>query len=605
MFRYLHKFLYILSAKNIDLIVLVSMFTLTSVLEALGIGMIGPFISLASRPETLRRFPILDWIYQKIGLSADVQLVGLIGLVIVAIFIIKSILYLFAQNYVFRFSFNQETLLTSRLTKGYLAAPYTFHLKQNSSHLINTIVGEVTKFIHYGLLSTLGVISSSFIITILLLLLAKSSIILLLVILAILLPIFLIFQAMGNKFKRLGRIQSDSRREMMRTINHGLGGLKETRVIGCESYFLSEVQHQASAHERAIGTLFTVQFLPRMVLETTIVVFFIIYLTISQVFLGQNFDDLTPLLSVFAFTALRIIPATNQLIQSLSNLRSCGHTIEILYLNLKEVEAPQSGRSLKVEPLARSDNHAQSRHPEKTPLLFQESLTLNNITYRYPDTEDPAIQNLSLNIKKGESIALIGKSGSGKTTLVDVVLGLLQPENGDILIDGTSIYSDVRQWQNLIGYIPQSIFLMDDTIERNIAFGVADHLIDYARLRKAIQMSQLEELIYEQLADGLQTIVGEQGVRLSGGQRQRIGIARALYHQREILILDEATSALDNETERLVSESIQSLSGDKTMIIIAHRLTTIKHCDRVYLLNRGRITKSGTYEQIVEVDVPA
>ncbi|NJL21590.1 MAG: ATP-binding cassette domain-containing protein, partial [Leptolyngbyaceae cyanobacterium SM1_3_5] len=192
------------------------------------------------------------------------------------------------------------------------------------------------------------------------------------------------------------------------------------------------------------------------------------------------------------------------------------------------------------------------------------------------------------------------RSGAGKTTLVDVILGLLIPQSGDIQVDGVSVYSDIRAWQNLIGYVPQSIFLMDDTIERNIAFGVPDAHIDAERLQTAIETAQLLELT-EQLPEGIHTVIGERGVRLSGGQRQRIGIARALYHEREILVLDEATAALDNETERLVSKAIQSLGGIKTVIIIAHRLSTIEHCDCIYQLEKGRIVKSGSYQEVVSV----
>jgi len=198
----------------------------------------------------------------------------------------------------------------------------------------------------------------------------------------------------------------------------------------------------------------------------------------------------------------------------------------------------------------------------------------------------------------GQSIALIGKSGAGKTSLVDVFLGLLIPQSGDIQVDGHSVYQDLTAWQRSIGYIPQSIFLMDDTIRRNIAFGVTDHLVDEKRLSYALELAQLSELVKE-LPEGLQTSVGERGVRLSGGQRQRIGIARALYHEREILVLDEATSALDNETEAMVSEAIRALSGTKTMIIIAHRLTTVEHCDRIYAMDKGQIVKYGSYQEVV------
>ena len=209
-----------------------------------------------------------------------------------------------------------------------------------------------------------------------------------------------------------------------------------------------------------------------------------------------------------------------------------------------------------------------------------------------------ALNNVNFEIKEGDFTVLLGLNGAGKTTLVDVILGLLYPEGGEIMVDNVSIYKDIRSWQNLIGYIPQSIFLMDDTVEKNIAFGVPDHLIDGEKLNNAIKSAQLEELV-EQLPNGIKTSVGERGVRLSGGQRQRIGIARALYHEREILVLDEATSALDNETEGLLNEAIKSLAGKKTLIIITHRLSTIEHCDNVYLLEKGRVSKSGSYQEVV------
>lgn len=223
---------------------------------------------------------------------------------------------------------------------------------------------------------------------------------------------------------------------------------------------------------------------------------------------------------------------------------------------------------------------------------------LDRVTYRYPSSSEIALKDISMVIPKGESIGLIGKSGAGKTTLVDVILGLLTPESGGIRVDDVSVINNLRSWQNAIGYIPQSIFLIDDTIKHNIAFGVADEEIDEGKLYKVIQAAQLTELI-EELPDGLETMVGERGVRLSGGQRQRVGIARALYHEREILVLDEATAALDNETEGLVTDAIKSLSGTKTIIIIAHRLSTIAHCDRIYSLEKGEIARSGSYQEVV------
>jgi ABC-type multidrug transport system fused ATPase/permease subunit len=269
----------------------------------------------------------------------------------------------------------------------------------------------------------------------------------------------------------------------------------------------------------------------------------------------------------------------------------------MLYLDLKEIDQQTKNR-----PDLEFDSKAVSsfslRNPEVPTMHLTKRVDLKNISYRYSGTSEPALKDISFSIEKGQSIALIGKSGAGKTTLVDVILGLLEPDSGDITVDSVSIYDKLRSWQNLVGYIPQSISLLDESVERNIAFGVPDHLIDSDRLNKVIKAAQLEELI-EQLPDGIKTSVGERGVRLSGGQRQRIGIARALYFEREILVLDEATSALDNETESLVTEAIRALSGTKTMIIIAHRLTTVEHCDRIYLLEKGRIVQSGSYQEVV------
>jgi ABC-type multidrug transport system fused ATPase/permease subunit len=229
---------------------------------------------------------------------------------------------------------------------------------------------------------------------------------------------------------------------------------------------------------------------------------------------------------------------------------------------------------------------------------FYDKVILDSLTFQYPNTKRNVIENISLSISKGESIGLIGKSGAGKTTLVDILLGLFIPQFGDIKVDEVSVYSNLRAWQNMLGYVPQSIFLIDDTLERNIAFGVPDHLIDPNRLNKAIEMAQLREVV-EQLPEGVKTIVGEQGVLLSGGQRQRVGIARVLYHEREILVFDEATAALDSETEHLITEATKALAGNKTIIIIAHRLSTIEHCDCIYQLEQGRILKSGSYQEVI------
>lgn len=320
-------------------------------------------------------------------------------------------------------------------------------------------------------------------------------------------------------------------------------------------------------------------------LITFLILFTFLFLTINK---GSN-QDLSAVLGVFALASIRLLPASTNLVGAVNGIKLNSYTLNKLYLDLKESESwSDLGRGAKLQSVS-SQPHS---------INFQDRIVLDQIIYSYPNAARNALEGVILEIKKGESIGLIGRSGAGKTTLVDIILGLLEPQSGDILVDGSSIYTDLRAWQNMIGYVPQSIFLIDETLEKNIAFGVPDHLIDQGKLQKAIELSQLAELV-EQLPQGTQTVIGERGVLLSGGQRQRVGIARTLYHEREILVFDEATAALDNETESLVTEAINSLSGVKTMIIIAHRLSTIEHCDCIYALERGRVVKSGSYREVV------
>jgi ABC-type multidrug transport system fused ATPase/permease subunit len=373
-------------------------------------------------------------------------------------------------------------------------------------------------------------------------------------------------------------------------MNHGLGGFKETRVLGCESYFQQQMAVQTQKYARNLSLASGYGNLPRFVVEA-FMISFLIGFTLLFINLNRgNEENLTAVLGIFALASIRLLPATGNLISGINVIRTNTHALDTLFFDLKELEKREFKSNIAPK------NFSLNR--DLQPILFEQQLTLDRLTYQYPNAQNKALKEISLTINKGQSIGLIGKSGSGKTTMVDVLLGLFVPQSGDIKVDGISIYSNLRAWQDQLGYVPQTIFLIDDTIERNIAFGVADHLIDQERLKKAIAMAQLTEVI-EQLPNGIKTMVGERGVLLSGGQRQRIGIARVLYHEREILVFDEATAALDTETERLVTEATKALSGKKTIIIIAHRLSTIEHCDRIYQLDQGRIVKSGSYQEVV------
>jgi ABC-type multidrug transport system fused ATPase/permease subunit len=597
MFGYLSKFFYILAGKKKQLLLLVFFFLLTSAMEAVGIGLVGPFVALASNPQFIYQNSWLHWFYIKSGLQNERQFLYLLSAVTVGILYFKSVLSFYGQRYVFNFSFRQQGELAAKLLRAYLAAPYVFHLDKNSALLIQNIVNETAKFTSGFMLPLLTSLANITVIFALILLLAKTNLLATLTVAGILLPTFYILYYFRHRISQWGKEASESNTEMIRVINHGLGGLKETRIIGCEAYFENQMKAQVHKYAAAASAFQAFSILPRILLEA-ILVTFLVGFTIVFLLANQNAEDLTSVLGVFAMASIRLLPTVSNMIFSLGVMRNTSYSVDRVYYDLKEIEEIAGNKNLNLlgdpswHKLFNSSDYA------KCCLPFEREIVLDKISYRYPSAKEANLKNISLHISKGQSIGIIGKSGAGKTTLVDVILGLLTPEDGDIKVDGQTIYSNLRSWQNLIGYIPQSIFLIDDTIEKNITFGVPDELIDKQRLDKAIESAQLKELI-EQLPDGIKTVVGERGVRLSGGQRQRIGIARVLYHEREILVLDEATAALDNETENLVNEAIRSLNGTKTMIIIAHRLSTLEHCDRIYSIEKGEIVKSGSYQEVV------
>ena len=603
MLRYLEKVWYILEGSRRALLPLVIVFVLSSILESVGIGLIGPFFKLASDPSRVLSIQPLEWVYINLKLNSENQIVLLVGLLICCIFIFKSVFYFWARSYTFRFSFSQKGKLSFKLLDAYLSVPYAFHLGRDTSGLIKNIVLEAHTFCYGCIIPLLNGISNSIVILVLTFLLLRVDITLFLIILGVLIPITLIFYGVRKVAKKWGVGLSEANHEMIRITNHSLGSVKETRILGCETHFLSQMRTAAKKFEDSAASFNSFLVLPRITLETSIVLFLVIFVSVYQFTAGANVEDLIATLSVFAIASIRMIPSASLAINSIGELQNASHAVNLLYHDLKKIEEYPRVRDWDTEGyLVFNAGRDESR--AKADLKFLNEIRLQNISFSYPGSSDYSIKNVSLTIKKGESIALIGKSGAGKTTLVDIILGLLLPRQGDILVDSVSIHNEIEAWQSLIAYIPQSIFLTDETIEKNIAFGVPDQLIDHTRLNNSIEAAQLSELI-EGLPQGIHTSVGERGVRLSGGQRQRIGIARALYHERDILILDEATAALDTETEKFVTQAIQDISRNKTVIVIAHRLSTIKYCDRVCLLDKGRITHVGQFEEIVPIYLKA
>jgi ABC-type multidrug transport system fused ATPase/permease subunit len=588
--KFVAKFLYVTKGKHHSLLLMTGFFIISSFLEMIGIGLIGPFAAMVTKPGYIENTDWLSTLYTFTRANSSQTFILYFGTFTIIAFYVKSTLTFFSQKSVIQFSHRLKGDLSYELLKSYLSAPYTLHLSKNSADLVQSVVTYTDRFCIGLVLSLLTAVSNGVVIIALASLLVVTNAAASIGIAVVLLVSLAVLNPLKERLARWGKNGFDASAEMIRILNHGLGGLKETRIIGCEPYFAAQMRGAASKYSKNTGLADSYANLPRYIVEAVIISFLIIFAFLFVTFNQGDTQELTSIFGIFAIASIRLLPATGNTISCISVIRYNIHSLDSLYVELKAAEQQQ----------AENNNlgwrQFNSQQPEK--LDFHERISLENLVYKYPNAETNALNSINLTIEKGYSIGLIGKSGSGKTTLVDVLMGLLSPQSGDISVDGVSVRNRLRAWQNLIGYVPQSIFLIDDTLERNIAFGVPDSQIDRQRLTKAIAAAQLTEVV-ERLPMGLKTTVGERGVLLSGGQRQRVGIARALYHEKEILIFDEATAALDNETENLITDATKALSGSKTIVIIAHRLSTIEHCDRIYQLENGHILKSGNYQEVV------
>lgn len=548
------------------------------VLETLGIGLVIPTIALFTSGDISSNYPVLKPVLQAMGNPTNESLVKWGLLLLLSVYIIKNLFIAFLIWRQTRFAHVVGAKLSEKLFSVYLRQAYTFHLQHNSALLLRNVYNEVGVF--------MGAISAFMVmVTELLVLLAISVMLFIIepvssffVILVISLFTGSFYHFTRKQIKRWGESRQYHEGLRIQHLQQGLGGVKDTILLGREDNFISEYAYHNSISAHIEQMITTLQQMPRLWLEVIAIAGLVIMVLVMQG-QGQAADSILPIIGFFAVAAFRLMPSANRILGALQTVRYDLPVINTLY---KELHLPLSNQDA-----------------EKLPnLTFHNSLHFSNVNFSYENSAEPVIRNISLTITRGESVGFIGASGAGKSTLVDILLALLKPTTGTVCIDGKNINTNLRGWQNKIGYVSQSIYLTDDTLKRNIAFGLNNENIDDKAITRAIRAAQLEEFVSE-LPDGLDTQVGERGVRLSGGQRQRIGIARALYHDPEVLVLDEATSSLDISTEVDVMKAVNALHGTKTIIIIAHRLSTVQSCDRIYKLDKGIIIEEGTPEQII------
>lgn len=550
-----------------------------SALELLGVSIILPVIDAIMAPAKILEDEKYRFIYDLFHMTSTNQLILFLLLSMVAVYIIKNAFLIYMYMMQFKFIFENQRVLANKMMSCYLHQSYLFHVSKNSAELLRNINTDTGNF--FGALQAAIRLLTEVMVCLVLgiYLLIKDKTITISIICLMLIMMFLFMKIYKRYLLKLGERNRYYQMSLNKWVQQAFGGIKEAKVLNKEDFFYDKYDEAYRGHAKSEYRYHTLLNVPKPIIEAMCICGLLGAIAI-KFWRGAAISYFVPIISVFGVAAFRLLPSFNRITEYLGAIMYQKSAIDSVYHDLKEIEELNKQKENEKKKQANNIKIQQ----------FNESIVLKDISFAYPNTDKEVLQKLNLTIQKNSSIAFVGQSGAGKTTLADIILGILEPKSGDTLVDGVSIYEDMDAWHRMIGYIPQSIYLMDDTIRNNIAFGIEEKDIDDAKLQKAIDQAQLRELI-DSLEQGLDTEIGERGVRLSGGQRQRIGIARALYHEPQIMILDEATSALDNDTEKAVMEAIESLHGKMTLIIIAHRLSTIQNCDHVYEVKDGGIVQ--------------
>jgi len=544
-----------------------------TVLEMFSLGLVVPIVGLLVNPDYIDRVPFVHSLFGD--LTTTQYVLGAMGL-LVGVYFLKTI-FLIWKTWVQRGFSNAVTMrIAQDLYENYLRQPYPFHLERNSAIMIRN--SQSSASLMGGVIDPLLLIASEFLVSgglfVLMLLLEPVGSLSAIVVFG---SFSIIFRRItSRRIAKWGEAQNYYKGSIIQHLQQGFSGVKDIKILGREDYFIAGYNSDLSGNAYVQRRYAVAQTLPRFSMELLTII--CLGLLVSLMVLSNKaVGDILPVLSLFGAAAFRLLPSLSQVINSFMSININRPIVDNLYLDL----------ALPIPTTA----------PDQKSRKLLDRIDVEGLSFSYARTTRDALINVSISIRRGEAVGLIGSSGSGKSTLVDILLGLLEPTSGRVRIDGNDIHQNLRGWQDQIGYVPQSIFLTDDTLRRNVAFGLPKDKIDDDAVKSAIRSAQLEEFVAS-LPEGMETVVGERGVRLSGGQRQRIGIARALYNNPDVLVLDEATSSLDTETEHGVMQAVQALQGDKTVIIVAHRLSTVEYCDRLYRLENAQIVDEGTFSEV-------
>lgn len=576
------KIIFFLSSKErVKALLLLAMILIMALLDAIGVASIMPFMAVLTNPDLINTNRLLDLIYKRLGTNSQGDFLLILGIFVFLLLLLSLGFKAITTFYQLRFNLMLEYSIGSRLVGRYLHQPYAWFLTRNSSDLGRNVLSEVSTVIDKAMIPLTTLVAQGAVACALLLLLLLVDPFLALSVGVVLASVYgLIFKVMSKTLNRLGRDSLAANTKRFMAVSEAFGAAKEVKIGGLESAYIKRFDGPAELYAKHQSASLAIVSLPRFALEAIAfggMMLIVLYLMLQ----GASFADALPVISLYAFAGYRLVPAAQQIYGAISQLRTMGPVIDVLYTEMSV---------LKTSSVINAPSN---------PIILNQSIALNNIHYTYPNADHPALDGISIIIPAQRVIGLVGSTGCGKTTTVDLILGLLEPQQGTLCVDGEVVNrTNIRGWQKSIGYVPQQIYLSDDTVASNIAFGIDESDINQDAVVRAAKIANLHDFVINDLLNGYETKVGERGVRLSGGQRQRIGIARALYHNPQVLILDEATSALDNLTEFAVMEAINKLRHDITIILIAHRLSTVRECDQIYLMEKGKVIAQGDFDQL-------